>query len=138
VGTRVPVVAGLLVLAGGLLALSFAGPATPLGAVALAMAVSGLGFGAFVAPNNSRLLGAAPPHRRGIASGVLAAARNVGMVLGVGLAGAVLTTVLARQGPDAIAAGVSAALRVVAGTTLLAALTTLLERGGPAPAPGRT
>jgi MFS family permease len=91
------------------------------------MAVCGLGFGAFVAPNNSRLLGAAPPNRRGIASGVLAAARNVGMVLGVGLAGAIYTTVLARLGPAAIPEGMSLALRVVAGTTLLAALTSWAE-----------
>jgi EmrB/QacA subfamily drug resistance transporter len=131
VGTRVLVVSGLLVLAAGLLGLSAVGEATPLAAVVGGMAVCGLGFGAFVAPNNSRLLGAAPPQRRGIASGVLAAARNVGMVLGVGLAGAVYTTVLARKGPLAVAAGVSAALRVVAGTTLLAAVTTLLERQPP-------
>jgi len=131
VGTRPLVVAGLAVLAAGLLGLSFLGPETPLAAVAGGMAVCGLGFGAFVAPNNSRLLGAAPPQRRGIASGVLAAARNVGMVLGVGLAGAVFTTVLARRGAGAVAEGVSAALRVVAGTTLLAAVTTLLERQPP-------
>jgi MFS family permease len=126
VGTRPLVVGGLAVLAAGLL-----GPATPLAAVVSGMAACGLGFGAFVDPNNSRLLGAAPPQRRGIASGVLAAARNVGMVLGVGLAGAVFTTVLARHGPGAVAEGVSAALRVVAGTTLLAAVTTLLERQPP-------
>ncbi len=139
-GTRGLTSAGLLLLAGGLLLLSFCGPSTPISAVVLAMAVSGLGFGAFVAPNNSRLLGSAPPHRRGIASGVLAAARNVGMVLGVGLAGAVYTTVLARLGADAIPDGVSIALRVVAATTLLAAVTSWLEGSAPgaaAPQPAR-
>jgi EmrB/QacA subfamily drug resistance transporter len=130
-GTRGLIVLGLLVLSAGLLGLSLVGPATPLAAVVLGLAVCGVGFGAFVAPNNSRLLGAAPPNRRGIASGVLAAARNVGMVLGVGLAGAVFTTVLARQGAGAVAGGVSAALRVVAATTLLAAATSFLEGRGP-------
>ena len=138
-GSRGPTVLGLLVLTGGILLLSRLGPATPLWHVAGAMAVCGLGFGAFVAPNNSRLLGAAPPNRRGIASGVLAAARNVGMMLGVGIAGAVYTTVLARTGPGGVAEGVSTALLVVAGTTLLATLTSWLEgepgRGGPAPGP---
>jgi MFS family permease len=90
--------------------------------------VCGLGFGAFVAPNNSRLLGAAPPHRRGIASGVLAAARNVGMVLGVGLAGAVYTTVVERGGGDAaIPRAVSIATWILAGVTLLATATSWLE-----------
>ncbi len=126
-GTRGPVVVGLLLLTGGLLLLSGVGPATPWAYVVLAMAVCGLGFGCFVAPNNSRLLGAAPANRRGIASGVLAAARNVGMVLGIGLAGAVYTTVLARRGEAAVVDGVAIALRVVAATTLLAALTSWME-----------
>ena len=41
-------------------------------------------------------MGAAPRNRQGIAAGVLATSRNVGMVLGVGLAGAIFTTVIAR------------------------------------------
>ncbi|HYD42419.1 MAG TPA: MFS transporter [Anaeromyxobacter sp.] len=138
IGTRGPVVVGLLVLAGGLLLLSTVGPATPWGFVVLAMAVCGVGFGCFVAPNNSRLLGAAPPNRRGIASGVLAGARNVGMVLGVGLAGAVYTTVLARRGEGAVVDGVAISLQVVAGLTLLAAVTSWLEGKGTGPAAPRT
>jgi EmrB/QacA subfamily drug resistance transporter len=127
-GSRGPVVLGLVVLSAGLVLLSFLGPATPLAYVAGALAVCGLGFGAFVAPNNSRLLGAAPPHRRGIASGVLAAARNVGMVLGVGLAGAVYTTVVERGGGDAaIPRAVSIATWILAGVTLLATATSWLE-----------
>jgi MFS family permease len=42
-------------------------------------------------------MGAAPHHRQGIAAGVLATARNVGMVLGVGLAGAIFTTLAENQ-----------------------------------------
>ena len=130
VGSRGPVVLGLLVFTGGLLLLTRVGPATPLAEVALGLAVCGLGLGTFIAPNNSRLLGAAPPERRGIASGVLAAARNVGMVLGVGLAGAVYTTVVARAGPDAVVAGVTAGLRAAAAVTGLAVITSWLEGSG--------
>jgi len=126
-GTRGPVVAGLSLLSAGLFSLSFVGPSTPIALVMLGMGLCGFGFGAFVAPNNSRLLGAAPPNRRGIASGVLAGSRNVGMVLGVGLSGAVYTTVLARAGPEAIPLGVGTALRVVAATTALAALSSYFE-----------
>jgi len=129
-GTRGPVVLGLLLLTGGVLFLSTVSSATPIAWVVLGMAVCGAGFGAFITPNNSRLLGAAPPERRGIASGVLAAARNVGMVLGIGLAGAVLKSTLTRLGPDAIPRGVSAALRLVAALTFLSAVASLLEGRG--------
>ena len=43
-------------------------------------------------------MGLAPRDRQGIAGGVLTAARNVGMVLGVGLAGAVFSTALSARG----------------------------------------
>jgi len=132
-GTRGPVVLGLLLLASGLLLLSGAGPATPIPLVLSGLALSGIGFGAFVAPNNSRLLGSAPAHRRGIASGVLAAARNTGMVMGVGLAGAVFTTTLSRRGAGAVPEAMALALRAVAATTLLAAVTSFLEGSGREP-----
>lgn len=127
IGSRGPSLAGLATLITGLLLLSRVRAETRLGLVAGALAVCGLGLGLFTTPNNSRLLGAAPPHRRGIASGVLAAARNVGMVIGVGIAGAVLTTVLARAGDHAVVAGVSRGLEVAAAITALGLVTTWLE-----------
>jgi hypothetical protein len=42
------------------------------------------------------LMGSAPKSRQGIAAGILATARNFGMVLGVGIAGAVYTIGLNR------------------------------------------
>ena len=132
VGSRGLTTAGLGLLTAGLLLLSRAGPTAPLWAVAAALAICGLGLGVFIAPNNSRMLGAAPPHRRGIASGVLAAARNVGMVLGVGLAGAVYTTVLARTGAGGVAEGASAGLLAAAAVTAVAAVTSWLEGEAPA------
>jgi len=95
-GARLFSTAGMIVMAVGLFLLSRLGDRSPLGYVALALATVGLGTGLFVSPNNNALLGAAPFHRRGIASGILATARNVGMVLGVGLAGAIFTTVQAQ------------------------------------------
>ena len=128
IGARPPAVAGLAILSGGLVLLSRLAPATPLWKISVALGVCGLGLGAFIAPNNSRMLGAAPLHRRGIASGVLAAARNVGMVMGVGLSGAVYTTVVARGGPDVITRGVSAGFLSAAAVTVIATVTTWLER----------
>ena len=97
-GTRWPSVFGMLGLALGLFLLSRLDAATPLPQVAVAMGVVGFGTGIFISPNNSALMGAAPHHRQGIAAGILATARNTGMVLGVGISGAVFTTVLAHQG----------------------------------------
>jgi EmrB/QacA subfamily drug resistance transporter len=126
-GSRGLTVAGMSVLTAGLALLAQAEAATPLWKVIAALAVCGLGLGLFIAPNNSRMLGAAPPHRRGIASGVLSAARNVGMVLGVGLSGAVYTTVLARDGAAGVVRGVSAGLLSAAAVTLVASITAWLE-----------
>jgi EmrB/QacA subfamily drug resistance transporter len=132
-GSRGLTSAGLVLLTAGLVLLSLAGSGAPLWRVAVALAVCGLGLGVFIAPNNSRMLGAAPPNRRGIASGVLAAARNVGMVLGVGLAGAVYTTVLARTGPAGVSQAASAGFLAAAAVTGIAAMTSWLEGEGAGP-----
>jgi MFS family permease len=76
------------------------------------LSVVGLGTGIFITPNNSALLGSAPPHRQGIASGVLGTARYVGMVLGVGIAGAIFTTYLERHTSLALFEGIHASFLV--------------------------
>jgi EmrB/QacA subfamily drug resistance transporter len=58
---------------------------------ALALIIIGLGNGLFQTPNNSAIMGSAPENRRGIASGMMATMRNIGMVLGIAMAGAVFT-----------------------------------------------
>ena len=130
-GSRGLTALGMLILTTGLVLLSRATEGTPLWKLAAALAVCGLGLGIFIAPNNSRMLGAAPPNRRGIASGVLAAARNVGMVLGVGLSGAVYTTVLARGGEGGVVRGASAGLLAAALVTGIATVTSWLEGAAP-------
>jgi len=121
IGSRILATAGMLVLTVGLLLLGTFAPNASLPMLALALAVIGVGIGLFTTPNNSALMGAAPPHRQGIASGVLASSRNVGMVLGVGLAGAVFTTILARGGDGALAHGVALTMFVAAGVALVGA-----------------
>jgi EmrB/QacA subfamily drug resistance transporter len=127
-GSRGLATAGMFVLGVGMVLLALLVTHGSLSAIAGALAVVGLGVGTFVSPNNSALMGAAPMHRQGIASGVLATARNVGMVLGVGYAGAVFTTVLARAGrqasglPAAVRASLLAAAALAAIGTILSAL----------------
>ena len=105
-GSRLPGMIGMAGLASGLFLLSRLGPQTPYWVVAVGLAVAGFGTGTFISPNTSALLGAAPPHRQGIASGVQAAGRNVGMVLGIGLAGAIFTTHLAQGTAQSLYQGI--------------------------------
>jgi MFS family permease len=124
-GSQMPTTLGMLVLAGGLFLLSRLTPASPFTHVILGLAVSGLGTGLFVAPNNSALMGAAPRNRQGIASGVLALSRNVGMVLGIGLAGAIFTTFLSRgdpNRPNVLVPAISAGLLFACGVALSSAI----------------
>lgn len=98
VGTHWPTITGMAVLAVGLYLLSGLGPTTHPSQIALSLGVVGFGVGVFVSPNNSALMGAAPRPRQGIAAGIMATSRNIGMALGVGLAGAVFTTILSQGG----------------------------------------
>ncbi|MBI5291303.1 MAG: MFS transporter [Chloroflexi bacterium] len=119
VGSRWPGMIGMSILAGGLFLLSGLGSETALWYVVLALAIAGSGTGIFISPNTSALMGSAPKSHQGIASGVQAAARNVGMVLGIGLAGAIFTTHLAQNAPQAFYQGIDMALLVAAGVAAL-------------------
>jgi EmrB/QacA subfamily drug resistance transporter len=130
IGTRIPAVAGMSLIALGLFLLSRLGPDTPLPQVVAALGVCGLGTGIFVAPNNSALMGAAPPNRQGIAAGVLATARNAGMVLGVGLAGAILTTVVHHGGEGALVRAVDLGFTVTAVLAATVGVATAAIGGG--------
>jgi EmrB/QacA subfamily drug resistance transporter len=123
-GSRLPGMVGMAMLAGGLLILSRLGNQTPLWVAGVGLAVAGFGTGTFISPNTSALLGAAPKHRQGIASGVQAAGRNVGMMLGIGMAGAIFATHLAQGTPQALFQGIDMgflAAAIVAGLGIVAA-----------------
>jgi MFS family permease len=130
-GSRALATVGMAILACGLFLLSLLGPASPLPYLTIALVLTGLGTGIFGSPNNNTLMGSAPRHRQGIAGGVLACARNTGMVLGVGLAAAVFTTVLAHSPQSAavppIFLAVDRALLVAAGTALLGIITSAVR-----------
>ncbi len=138
IGARVPGTLGMAILAAGLFLLAGLGPHSPLRDVVVALAVVGMGTGTFISPNTSALMGAAPRHRQGIAGGILATARNVGMVLGVGLQGAVFTTVLARaearHSPTALFDAVSTAFLTAAGIAAAGVLTSMARGKSETPA----
>jgi MFS family permease len=99
IGAQIPAAIGMAILATGLFFISRLGLQSMQSSILVALAVVGLGTGIFISPNNSALMGSAPRHQQGIAAGILATARNFGMVLGVGLAGAIFLTIATqRQG----------------------------------------
>ena len=82
---------GALILACGLYMLSFLKADTSNLYIIISMIVSGAGFGMFQTPNNSAIMGSVPLKNRGTASGTLATMRNIGMVLGVAVSGALFS-----------------------------------------------
>jgi hypothetical protein len=72
---------------------------SPISQIVISLGIAGLGTGIFISPNNSSLMGAAPHHRQGIAAGIMATARNLGMVLGVGMSGAISNTLFPPNAP---------------------------------------
>lgn len=130
IGTRLPAVFGMAVLSAGLFLVARLTAQSSITSMMLALAVIGLGTGAFISPNNSALMGSAPKSRQGIAAGILATARNFGMVLGVGIAGAIFTTILAQAGRGISAPGSAvqngAIFNALGASFLAAALITIL------------
>ncbi len=93
IGSRPLAICGMCLSAAGLLLLSRLQAGSSWDAVYWRLALAGAGAGLFQSPNNSAVMGSVPPPHLGIASGILAAMRNVGMVLGIAVAGAVLYNV---------------------------------------------
>lgn len=89
-GTRVFAVLGMCIAALGLFLMSGLNASDNVWDVVWRLVIIGVGLGMFQSPNNSEIMGSVPPWHLGIASGIIAAMRNVGMVLGIAIAGAVL------------------------------------------------
>ncbi len=103
---------GLLAMATGLLLLALFPPNGTSADLIWRMALCGLGFGFFQAPNNRTLIASAPYARAGAAGGMLATARLLGQTLGA--AGvAVLFHAYPGRGSN-LALGVSAAIALAA------------------------
>lgn len=128
IGTRGLAMLGMAILSAGLIYLGIASASDSLRSMVAALAVFGLGIGIFVSPNNSALMGSAPRERQGIAAGVLATARNVGMVCGIGFSGAIFTTYLEAGGPDALVRGTQMSLYVGAGIAAVGIFTSAIRQ----------
>jgi EmrB/QacA subfamily drug resistance transporter len=75
-----------------ILSLGFLSPQSGFFDVAFRLSLLGLGMGLFQAPNNSIIMGSLPKEQLGIAAGTLGTMRNMGMVIGVAISGAVFSS----------------------------------------------
>ncbi|MBM3708264.1 MAG: MFS transporter [Actinobacteria bacterium] len=84
--------AGMFLASAGLFLLSTLNENTKIYIMVIYLAVVGLGIGFFQTPNNSAIMGSVSQNRRGLASAMIAAMRNLGMVLGVAVSGSVFSS----------------------------------------------
>jgi predicted MFS family arabinose efflux permease len=117
------VIGGLAVMAVGALALAVL---PGLAGYIAAMACLTPGYQLFLAANTTAVMGAAGAGRTGTVSGLLSMSRNVGLITGAAVMGAVFARAVGTQdlgaaGPDAIAGGLRITFAVVAGTLAVAA-----------------
>lgn len=92
IGPRVLTTVGVAFIGCGLLLLTGIDAATSAFGLVWRLAVAGVGLGLFIGANQSLVLGAVPPGRLGMTSGMLAQVRNTGQAFGVALAGAVVAS----------------------------------------------
>jgi EmrB/QacA subfamily drug resistance transporter len=133
IGSRLPTVAGMICVATGMWLLGGLGPVPGNTAVALHLGVVGLGVGLFTSPNNSAIMGAVPQAIQGLASGLVATARTLGLILGVAISGALFGSEIHRllpgTGHDALAVvhAYGYAIRVVAAVAATGAVASLVR-----------
>ena len=134
IGARPLTVMGMALVAVALLALAalLTGQGTTLPLIIGALVVFGVGQGLFTAPNNSAIMGAAPPERLGVAGGVLNLTRTLGTSLGVAVATVVFAVRLSTLAGHAISTAQAPRASVLVGvrdTLLLFAAVALVAAG---------
>lgn len=93
---------GMVVSAGGLFMFSFLSAAAPIPIIILILMCQGIGFAFFTSPNNNMIMGSVPPDAYGIASGLIATGRALGMSLSLATTAVVFNVFNSqRDRPDA-------------------------------------
>jgi len=108
-GTRLMASLGLLIMGAGYWVMSGFDQTTTLLLFALGTLPIGIGMGVFQSPNNSAVMGAAPPERLGVASGLLGLSRTLGQTAGIALFGAFWAARVAANLGETPAGGATAA-----------------------------
>ncbi len=97
IGTRILCTAGMAVLTASLFFMSQLTASASLFSISWRLVLSGVGTAVFLPPNSSLVMSILPINRRGVASGTVATARNIGMVLGVAQAGLIFNKVFSLK-----------------------------------------
>ncbi|ADI04085.1 major facilitator transporter [Streptomyces bingchenggensis BCW-1] len=102
-GARRVIAVGLGILAAGLALLTFTDAGTPYPLYALVLLVMAVGMGLSLPTLSVAIMGALPPSRAGLGSGLGSASREVGSALGVAVMGTVLTGRFTDRLPPSLA-----------------------------------
>ena len=137
------VIAGLIAMAAGSLALSVLAATFGIAGYIAAIVVLTPGYQLFQAANNTAVMMDVHPDQRGVISGMLSLSRNLGLITGASVIGAVFvfasaTTDFTTASPEAVASGmqitfavaltlIAAALAIAAGSRALVARPSLPE-----------
>ncbi len=93
IGSRILCTLGMLIMSIALFVLSQLTASHAYISVVLPLALVGIGTGIFISPNNSTIMSSIGQSHRGVASGTVAASRNLGMVLGVAMTGLIFNSI---------------------------------------------
>jgi MFS family permease len=150
VGTQRPTVGGLAGMVFGCAALSVTSPALGIPGYVLSLVIVTASYAVFQAANNTAVMTDVLPNQRGVVSGLLNLSRNLGLITGASVMGAVFT-LAAHAGdvttarPETVAVGmrvtfavatalVIAALAIALGTPARSQSQTVRRRGSISPA----
>jgi EmrB/QacA subfamily drug resistance transporter len=125
VGPRSTVIAGLLAMAAGTLALSALPTSFGPGAYIAGIAILTPGYQLFQAANNTAVMADIAADQRGVVSGLLSQSRNLGLITGASVMGAVFalasgTTDVTSAPGTAVAGGTHVTFAVAAGLIVIA------------------
>ena len=135
IGARLAMVIGLALFTIGAFVMSWVSVEVGVATYVVAILFISVGLAFFQTPNNTAVMADARPEQRGLVSGLLALARNLGLITGASLMGALFAHAAggdtATATPDMVTAGMRFAFRVaavMAAAAFLISLTTLRSR----------
>ncbi len=137
---------GMVITAGGMVQLALLALSSSTGQIVAALATLGLGLSIFSTPNFSAIMGSVGRSDLGVASGLFATTRFLGMGVSIAILGAIAASELGREGGKVILLGTNAdvtntaafvagytqAMFVGAGIALVGALLSLVPERRPA------
>ncbi|SDZ65977.1 MFS transporter [Pseudomonas sp. NFIX28] len=130
-GARPMILAGLGTLALGCLLLAWLPASLGIGGYLAAMVVITLGYATFQTANNTAVMSEVDAPQRGVISGLLNLSRNLGLITGASLMGAVFATAAgdpATASAEAVASGMGYTFALASGLVVMALLVALFSQ----------